>query len=212
MLSRRDFLKITGIASVAAASGFAAGKILGGDDQNLIRVQAYIPDESSAAELTKIISRNGSKDLVVRLEKLKHQVKGDILVSDSKSIIYNPDLDFNGALVKLRTEFKKANAAYCYTAYSNNENFLTSLLKSGTPVVVIEDENGIKDQIKLSLNKDIVVKGPLGKTGITIKDNSVHISSSCCRNGICSQSGIISGKNEMIACAPNRILIRIDRA
>jgi anaerobic selenocysteine-containing dehydrogenase len=46
MLSRRDFLKISGLTTIAAASGFGAGKLLGGSENISLKVQAFLPDIS----------------------------------------------------------------------------------------------------------------------------------------------------------------------
>jgi hypothetical protein len=239
MLSRRDFLKISGLTTLAAASGFGAGKIFGSIENISLKVQAFLPDMSSASELVKIISgdagsivvkgdeawkrfltesfasvSSGSKsgNLIVEVEKLKHSAAGDILFSDMKKNIYNPETDFDLHMRRLRSEVKKQNALYGFSAFYNNDNLLSSLIKSGTSTVIIEDENGIYDQIKLSgSGKEIFIKGPSGKTGISISNNSVHISSSCCRNSLCKSMGTINSNGSMIACAPNKVLIRIER-
>jgi hypothetical protein len=238
MLSRRDFLKISGLTTVAAATGFGAGKLLGNTSLNSFRVQAYIPDAQSASDLTKIIRGNAGKlivsgetgwenfiseafyheknngigKMIVKIERINHTVPGDILFSDSKTIIYNPENDFNGRLIQLRSDLKNKNSNYRYTAYFNNETLLNSLLKSGENIVIIENENGIYDQVKLSGSaKELFINGPSGKTGITIKDNSVHIHSSCCRNGLCRESVAIINSGDMIACAPNKVIVRIEK-
>jgi hypothetical protein len=234
MLSRRDFLKISGLTTAAAAAGFGTGKLFGSTETNLLRVQAFIPDVSSASALTGIISENvgrvivegddawkdiitkafngnssGDNTLVIRVEKIKNGLPGDILISNKS--IYNPDLDFNGRLLQLRSELKNKEANYLYTAYYNNDSLISSLLSSGTNTVMIEDEKGIYDQIRLSGNKELYINGPSGKTGITIRDNMVRVHSSCCRNGLCLHSGAIYKRGEMIACAPNKVLVRIER-
>jgi hypothetical protein len=237
MLSRRDFLKISGLTTAAAVSGYGAGKIFGSGETNSLRVQAFVPDVSSAAELTGLISRDagsltikagsdwknsienvfnqnrtsaGKGNLVVEIEKLKNTTNGDLLLSDRR--IYNPSVDFNSSLNKLRTELKENKASYLYTAYYNNSGLLGSLLNSGTNYVVIENEDGLYDRIKLSgRSSELLVKGPSGKTGIMIENSLVHISSSCCRNGLCSKTGRIHSAGQMIACAPNRIIVRIER-
>jgi hypothetical protein len=239
MISRRDFLKISGLSTIAAASGFGAGKLFGSSGQKILRVQAFVPDASAAAEITQIISRsagsivvsgdqfwkdliseafhsnmtesNGGK-LIVKTEKLGHNIQGDILLSDNSTSIYDPENDFNGRLIQLRARLKKNYSGYRYTAFYDNESLLNSLLKSGTCRITIEDENGIYDQLKLSgTEKLMVIKGPSGKTGIEIKDNIVSINSACCRNRLCKTSGPIKYAGDMLACAPNKVLVRIDR-
>jgi hypothetical protein len=173
-------------------------------------------DEGWKKSLTESFAsvNSGSKsgNLIVEVEKLKHSVPGDILFSDTKKNIYSPESDFDFYMLRLRSEVKKQDASYRLTAYYNNDNLISSLFKSGTGTVIIENENGIYDQIKLSgSNKEIDIKGPSGKTGIVISNNSVHIKSSCCRNGLCKNMGSIKNSGSMIACAPNKVLVRIER-
>jgi hypothetical protein len=239
MLSRRNFLKLSGLGAVAVGSGFGAGKLVQNSKTEIYRVQAFLPDVESASELTKIISRkvkfsgmpvfNGElKNLLAknysqenyneatakmtfRIEKLENNFNGDILVSDNRISIYDPVEDFNGSLLQLRSVVRNRKANYIFSAEYRNENIFASLLNNGKKVAVIENESGIFDQISLSESyKKILIKGPSGSTSLVMDNGSVHINSSCCRNGICSKSGRISEPNELIACAPNKILIRIE--
>ncbi len=61
----------------------------------------------------------------------------------------------------------------------------------------------------LSKNQTIEIKqnGHINK--ITIKDNTVQMSYSDCKNQVCVKDGRISRTNQSIVCLPNRIVIRI---
>lgn len=52
--------------------------------------------------------------------------------------------------------------------------------------------------------------GPLGKTHLIIDDQGARISSSPCPRKICIAMGSASRTGDLLACVPNRILVRID--
>lgn len=52
--------------------------------------------------------------------------------------------------------------------------------------------------------------GPLGKTHLVIDDQGARISSSPCPRKICIAMGSASRTGDLLACVPNRILVRID--
>jgi len=86
------------------------------------------------------------------------------------------------------------------------------LIKAFVPeghTVVIELDN--KPVYLLPLDKDgiVSVDGPLGKTTVEIKDNSVRIQDSPCRNKLCVRQGWI--KTGALVCLPNRVVVTIDR-
>ncbi len=78
-------------------------------------------------------------------------------------------------------------------------------------VVVLENEKGIVDKINLSKSyKNILIDGPQGKTALQISDGLAHVHKSTCRHSLCTKAGFISKAGSIIACAPNKVLIRID--
>jgi hypothetical protein len=64
----------------------------------------------------------------------------------------------------------------------------------------------------LDKDTEFSVQGENGKTCIRIKDNSAAILDSECPNKTCVTSGKIKKYGEWIACIPNRVLIRIEKA
>ncbi len=63
--------------------------------------------------------------------------------------------------------------------------------------------------LKLSENRKIKIKGAKGYLILQIKNNKVRVIYSTCPNKICVKSGWISKKGEVIACIPNRIIVKI---
>lgn len=153
-----------------------------------------------------IFSNNGT--ITYRIKRLDKQVDSDLIVSDGNNSIYSLD-DFTSSLESIRTSIKNKKADFNFTAEYNKTNFISSIFKSNSKEVVIENEKGLVDKISLHKNyKNIFIDGPQGKTGLKIEDGFARVHTSTCRHGICKHS-IASGVGSIIACAPNKILIRV---
>ncbi len=53
------------------------------------------------------------------------------------------------------------------------------------------------------------VSGPLGVTGIEIRDGMVRVISSPCPLKLCRRAGWIGAAGEMIVCLPNEVVVRL---
>ncbi len=62
------------------------------------------------------------------------------------------------------------------------------------------------------LDKDQLVElqGSLGTTVLEIKDHKAHVVSSPCSNKICIRMGEIHQHGDVVACAPNEIVIQVE--
>jgi hypothetical protein len=59
---------------------------------------------------------------------------------------------------------------------------------------------------------DLELHGPLGSTRLRIRDGEAWIESSPCRQQLCRRMGRIHGPGRVIACLPNRVLVRFEGA
>jgi hypothetical protein len=241
MISRRNFLKIAGLTSVALGAGYTTGKLTGNSKTVNYTVHGFIPaDEQVIANLVasfknkvksntepvviadsklgEIINRVDIKSrkenfstkgsITYRLKRLNEQVDSDIIVSDANNSVYSLD-DLNSAFEYIRAGLKNRKADFLFTAEYNETNLLSSIFKSGSKEVVIENEKGLIDRISLSKNYfNINIDGPQGKTGLKIEHGIAQIHTSTCRHGICKHT-IASGVGNIIACAPNKVLIKV---
>ena len=241
MISRRNFLKITGLSTVAIGAGFITGKLVGNSKSVYYAVHGFIPDDEqvianlvtafknkvksnieavviSDSKISEIINRvdlksrkenfSNSGSITYRLKRLNNQVDSDIIISDGNNSIYSVD-DFNTALSNIRTNIKDRKANYSFTAEYNETDFISAIFKSDKNEVVIENEKGLVDRISLDKNyKNILIDGPQGKTGLKLENGIVQVHSSTCRHGICKHS-IASGVGNIIACAPNKVLVKV---
>lgn len=244
MISRRNFLKIAGLTSVALGAGYTTGRITGNSKTVNYTVHGFIPaDEQVIAnivysfkdkvksnseavvfadsKLGEIINRldiksrnenfsnNGS--ITYRLKRLDNQIDSDIIVSDANNSVY-AIADLSSAFENIRAGLKNRKAEFLFTAEYNETDFLSSIFKSGSKEVIIENEKGLVDRISLEKSyKNIFIHGPQGKTGIKIENGIAQVHTSTCRHGICKHT-IASSVGNIIACAPNKVLVKIEAA
>ncbi len=136
-------------------------------------------------------------------------VASDLIVSDTDNSVYSLN-DLHYSLSNIRNSLKNRKAEYFFTAEYNETDFLSSIFKTNKKEVVIENEEGLVERISLDKNyKNILIDGPQGKTGLKIENGFVRVHTSSCRNGICKHT-LASSVGNIIACAPNKILVKIE--
>jgi hypothetical protein len=239
MINRRSFLKSIGLGAAAIGTGFGTGKLLTGSSSKRFALHGFLPaNEKVISDLLSAFNRkansssvtvfadnklkslienhsgfNGSSskgNVVVRAIKLDKPVMSDILLSDSEIAVYDPEADFNVAFDRVRSAIKNKRAEY-YISVEYKEEGMLSILKSSEKKLVIENSKGIVDVVKFNNSyNNIVVDGVLGKTGISLSGNSVHVHTSACKHQLCKLSGYASAPGDVIACAPNKVILRIE--
>jgi len=75
--------------------------------------------------------------------------------------------------------------------------------------VVIEVNQREVSRHRLSENRVVRVKGKLGITEVEIANGKARIRHSPCKNKICIKAGDIQYADRLIACIPNRIIVRV---
>ena len=63
--------------------------------------------------------------------------------------------------------------------------------------------------LPLSREAKLSVDGPVGKTLIRVRDGSVYVHDSDCKDKICIAMGEIDRPGGWVACLPNRVLVRV---
>lgn len=76
--------------------------------------------------------------------------------------------------------------------------------------VVVEQDGRIVFTAPLSGERTASLTGPLGETVLAIHDGSARIVSSSCPHRICLGMGGVSQRGDIVACVPNRLLVRIE--
>jgi hypothetical protein len=75
--------------------------------------------------------------------------------------------------------------------------------------VFIERDGQVLFRAPLSAERSVRVPGPLGPTVVEIRGGRVWISASSCPLHLCQRQGAIARRGELLACVPNRLLVRI---
>lgn len=241
MISRRNFLKIAGLSTVAVGAGFTTGKLIDNKKSVHFAIHGFIPADErivnnlviafknkvksnaepvviSDSKIGEVINRfdlltrkenfTNSGTITYRIKRLGNGIDSDVIVSDSNNSVYSLN-DFNSDFETIRAGLKNRKADFLFTADYNETDFLSSIFKSGSKEIVIENEKGLVDRIPLEMNyKNILIDGPQGKTGLKIENGIVRVHTSTCRHEICKHS-LAGGVGSIIACAPNKVLIKV---
>ncbi len=200
-------------ASVADVVRAFTSTLPGGFGKERTVIFADVPwKKVIGSALDDVHHQEGSGELVIRIAKLGAEVPADILIADDRKHVHRPDIDFPYALATVRSEMQGRSAGLLFSAEYRDTKPFSSLLAAGS-VAVIEGTDGIVDRIHLDgIARKLAVKGPQGSTGITVGDGGVRVHSSSCRHKRCEHAGFISRPGDFVACAPNRVLISIERA
>ena len=75
--------------------------------------------------------------------------------------------------------------------------------------VVIEQDGEVKFLAPLAENVRASIDGPLGETVIAIEDGGVRVTAASCPHRLCMAMGTVKQQGEVIACLPNRVLVRV---
>jgi hypothetical protein len=240
MLSRRTFLKSIGLGAAAVSAGIGTGKLLNGSSNlERFSLYGFIPSgDETLKEIVNAFCRNknfshsvifadadiksslepelsrlrkfSGGNLFVRITKINQEIESDILLSDNKTAVYDPESDFNLLFDKIRNKIKNSHADLCISIDYRETNFLSSL-KLNEKHLVIENENGICDKIPIERNyHNIPVKSVCGGLIVAIDENGAKVNSSTCSHKLCMLQGYASQPGDIIACAPNKILMRVE--
>jgi hypothetical protein len=159
----------------------------------------------------KQTSFSNSGSVSYSVKPLDKHVNSDIIVSDNSKSIYSLKNDFTEELFAIRSLLNGTEAKIFFTAMYRQSNILSSLFSSYQKEIVIENENGMFDKIPLnSTYKNVKVSGPQGETEIEINNDLVKVTKSTCRHKLCERSRYAVNVGDVIACAPNKVLLRIE--
>lgn len=247
MITRRDFLKLSGLAAVALGMGYGAGKMTTALRQTrFFAIHGFLPADpdtlQAVVEAFNVYAPRGAAARVAaegiwaeaitaafdpaaqpeglfagsvdfRLTPVSAALDSDILVSDSARSVYSPDAEFPSALADLRALLRNRKAVFQFSAEYQQSNRFLEGTNHGSKAIVIRSQDGIFDRIPASrAYQTIAVPGPLGKTMVQLQDGMVRVQEAACRNRICEHTGWVAGVGDVIACAPNHLLLQIETA
>lgn len=86
--------------------------------------------------------------------------------------------------------------------------FVRQFVKEGD-TVEIEVDGKVYATVSLHSEQTLFVPGPLGHTEVVIQDGNVFVKDSPCRARICIRTGPITHGGHLIACVPNKVVVRV---
>jgi hypothetical protein len=196
---------ITEVVRVFTATVKSNSKpIINADDDHKFMLQKFM-------RKYKQTSFSNSGSISYSVKPLNKHVNSDIIVSDTNKSIYSLKNDFTDELMTIRSMLYGTEAKIFFAAVYRQSNILSSLFPSNQKEIVIENENGVFDKIPLnSTYKNVKVDGPQGETEIEINNGVVKVTKSTCRHKLCERSRYAANVGDVIACAPNKVLIKIE--
>lgn len=81
---------------------------------------------------------------------------------------------------------------------------------AGRPVVLVESPGG-RQYLPLERDARLQVSGPLGVTGVEVREGRVHIDQSPCESKQCVHMGWVGPEVGWVACLPNRVFVRVQK-
>lgn len=89
-------------------------------------------------------------------------------------------------------------------------SFLVPLYQTAGTRVVVSSGGRVVFVAPLDKNQRVEINGPLGVTVLQIDNGAARIISSPCSQKICIRMGKAQHTGDLIACVPNRIVVRIE--
>ena len=86
--------------------------------------------------------------------------------------------------------------------------FWSAVAGEGELRVEIEALNG-HFILPLTQDGELILDGPVGGTRVEVRNGTVFISDSDCRDRLCVAMGPISNPSAWLACLPNRVFVRL---
>ena len=80
---------------------------------------------------------------------------------------------------------------------------------AGRTLLIYEGET-LAFSAPLAQDREILLHGPLGETQVKIVAGKVRVTSSPCPRKICIGMGEIQSSGDLLACVPNRVVLRIE--
>lgn len=152
--------------------------------------------------------RDTGRTLSVQVGDLAGGGNADLLLQDAGRIL-DPASEFGRELLALRRSLQGRPAAVVFTARLEDRAATTG----GGCILVVENERGLQERIALQgTARELTLVGPVGRTVVEFGEQGVRVRETSCRHRRCQLQGMATRAGEVIACAPNRLLLRVESA
>ncbi len=152
--------------------------------------------------------RDQRRMFTVQVTTLEHALPADLMLQHGCRVL-DPAGQFGAGLLRLRERLHGRQALVMVSCRVEDRPGRLDQQR----VLVVENEQGLLDRIALDGQKrQVDLAGPAGRTAVTIDERGVHVAAASCRHATCRRQGVIARPGELIACAPNRLVLRVETA
>ncbi len=152
--------------------------------------------------------RGDPRALNLQIADLAQPIPADLLVQIGGRVL-DPGSQFSADLLALRRRYHAQEATLVFTACLD----VRDDPRGADRVLVVETERGLQDRIVLTgAPRQLVLHGPAGRTVVAFAADGARVTETCCRHRTCQLQGTVRAAGDLIACAPNRIILRVESA
>ena len=152
--------------------------------------------------------RGSNRVLTVQVASLEQGLPADLMLQQDTAVL-DPRSRFGHELLALREDLRGRTAEVAVSCRLEERPGALA----GTPVLVVENERGVQERLMLDgRRRELRLDGPAGATTVVTDGHGAHVAGASCRHATCRRQGIIARPGELIACAPNRLVLRVETA
>jgi len=152
--------------------------------------------------------RDSHRMLSVQVTALDRALPADVMLQQDSRVL-DPASGFGRRMLNLRDRLvgQEATLAVSCRLEDRPGNL------NQDRVLVVENERGVQERIALDgTHRSLNLNGPAGRTDVKIDGHGVRVAEASCRHATCRLQGAIARPGELIACAPNRLVLRVETA
>ncbi|MBD3220265.1 hypothetical protein GF314_03405 [bacterium] len=152
--------------------------------------------------------RTGDHAFDVQVTTLEAPLPADVMLQQDTRVV-DPRSGFGRDLVALRERLRGRQAQLAVTCRLAPRPQATAAGR----VLVVENERGVQERIALAgADRRLELAGPVGATSVVFGADGAEVAGASCRHRTCQRQGRIGQPGEMVACAPNRLVLRVEMA
>jgi hypothetical protein len=152
--------------------------------------------------------RDAGRIFDVQVSVLERPLPADIMLQQDQRVL-DPAGQFSRRLTELRDELRGRQAQLAVTCRLGRRPQATSEGR----VLVVEDERGVQDRVALDgAERRLELRGPAGLTSVLVSEAGARVVGASCRHETCRRQGAVSQPGQLVACAPNRLVLRVEMA
>ncbi len=152
--------------------------------------------------------RGGDRVLTVQVSSLEAALPADVMLQQAGQV-FDPRTRFGRDLLALREDLRGRDAAVAISCRLEDRPAALAT----APHLVVETERGVQERLRLDgTARRLELAGPAGPTTLVTDRHGAHVASASCRHATCRRQGMVSRPGELIACAPNRLVLRVEAA